>query len=793
MTATIHLRHLCNSSLAGQSHALTRDEVRLGRRPDNDVLFDPELDRTVSGFHCRIYVDAGQLYVADAGSRNGTYVNGRRIDAPTRLSDSDRIMLGDRGPVLSASLATKTNVGDAPGSDSTTGESVIGPATVVGAVQAAARPESLPETVPPPPLVRVPPPIQPPQHSAPVLPAGDGVMVSAVPVFAPAAGPFAMTPPPAAPPADRQPSRASQAQPAAMPNGKTSIGMNTLVAELDKAARRERKRVLALATPVLLMMVAGLGLLAWAVWTGRLPATGPTPTASAVRETPAVVTPTVIAPAGVAPAADVPVATGALSATSKPPAPPLATQPATPQPATAAVASTLPAGTPSTAAAPPPSAVASPAAVVRDWAEVLEQRKRSVYVVIRQSPGKEDRGVGTAWSVAPGVLATNAHVAESFLELETGETLIARSNNLPVSEVRIAGVKLHPGYLRFEKLWKAHLPIDPDTGKALTYPTPFDVALMTLSDDSRARQEPPLALANAAALAKVAEATELAYVGFPMESAAERGVNLRTPVAHVFLGHLTRKTDIFLAGGNPERANFLQYTMTVQGGASGSPVFDRAGNVVGLISGNDHAASGTGGRIAISGKAFGPRSDAVGELINQTAERNLAPYIPDWRTHFRERFEKARRAGKYLALAENRAAMSFDLQVAALRLRNQRFAYRSTTVAQAKLVHVSAGAAGEKEVIFNPVPDAGTYCVVVTTDDPDLIPDVALPGRDDNLRAAPDGGMIVRGRLGHGTPSVASIAVKLAAGDVLRAKVSGTTLESGAAATVRVQLFQAVE
>jgi pSer/pThr/pTyr-binding forkhead associated (FHA) protein len=65
--------------------------LRLGRGPDNDVVVR---DPTVSRHHAEVHGDplAG-FEVEDRASRNGTFVNGRRVSR-ARLRESDRIQLG---------------------------------------------------------------------------------------------------------------------------------------------------------------------------------------------------------------------------------------------------------------------------------------------------------------------------------------------------------------------------------------------------------------------------------------------------------------------------------------------------------------------------------------------------------------------------------------------------------------------------------------------------------------------------------------------------------------------------
>ncbi|MBP6629281.1 MAG: GGDEF domain-containing protein [Kofleriaceae bacterium] len=63
----------------------------LGRGKRCDVKLD---DDGISRSHARIRHDGGALVVEDLGSRNGTQVNGARVDGPTPLRDGDKIQLG---------------------------------------------------------------------------------------------------------------------------------------------------------------------------------------------------------------------------------------------------------------------------------------------------------------------------------------------------------------------------------------------------------------------------------------------------------------------------------------------------------------------------------------------------------------------------------------------------------------------------------------------------------------------------------------------------------------------------
>ena len=49
---------------------------------------------SVSRRHARILVADGVATIEDLGSRNGTHVNGERIEKPTKLGNGDKIKIG---------------------------------------------------------------------------------------------------------------------------------------------------------------------------------------------------------------------------------------------------------------------------------------------------------------------------------------------------------------------------------------------------------------------------------------------------------------------------------------------------------------------------------------------------------------------------------------------------------------------------------------------------------------------------------------------------------------------------
>jgi len=85
---------------AGQVEAFRKGYIGLGRHPLSDVRFDAERDLDVSSRHAAIVRKTEGFVLQDLGSRNGTFVNGKRITGDTPLKDGDVIGFGANGPAL---------------------------------------------------------------------------------------------------------------------------------------------------------------------------------------------------------------------------------------------------------------------------------------------------------------------------------------------------------------------------------------------------------------------------------------------------------------------------------------------------------------------------------------------------------------------------------------------------------------------------------------------------------------------------------------------------------------------
>ena len=87
-------RSACRLLIGEAEVRLPPGEHLAGRGEDVAVRIDSP---KVSRHHARIVVSPEGARIEDLGSRNGTYVRGRRVDGPSTLADGDEILIG---PVL---------------------------------------------------------------------------------------------------------------------------------------------------------------------------------------------------------------------------------------------------------------------------------------------------------------------------------------------------------------------------------------------------------------------------------------------------------------------------------------------------------------------------------------------------------------------------------------------------------------------------------------------------------------------------------------------------------------------
>jgi serine phosphatase RsbU (regulator of sigma subunit) len=85
--------------------------LKIGRSSTSDLVLQ---DLNVSRLHAELVKRSEGYFILDAGGKNGTYVNDRRIEAPTLLQPGDRVRLGATTLVFNGTPKSAVEFSDAP-------------------------------------------------------------------------------------------------------------------------------------------------------------------------------------------------------------------------------------------------------------------------------------------------------------------------------------------------------------------------------------------------------------------------------------------------------------------------------------------------------------------------------------------------------------------------------------------------------------------------------------------------------------------------------------------------------
>lgn len=84
---------VCTSGkLSGKRIVVPEGGLGLGRSPENAVVVQ---DQGVSRYHARLLYENGSLWLQDAGSRNGVFVNGVRVTGHKALKVGDSVTIAE--------------------------------------------------------------------------------------------------------------------------------------------------------------------------------------------------------------------------------------------------------------------------------------------------------------------------------------------------------------------------------------------------------------------------------------------------------------------------------------------------------------------------------------------------------------------------------------------------------------------------------------------------------------------------------------------------------------------------
>ncbi|HOS76375.1 MAG TPA: serine protease, partial [Verrucomicrobiota bacterium] len=179
--------------------------------------------------------------------------------------------------------------------------------------------------------------------------------------------------------------------------------------------------------------------------------------------------------------------------------------------------------------------------------------------------------MATAWAVGAREFVSNGHVAKPVAEaLSNGWGAFIVLNKHPERKFRVTEARVHP---RFNQRLVSI------EGKEPAVPA-YDIGLLRVDEPvpNRFRVAPDWKLR------KVDSGCRVAYLGFPMENMVGEGVDARNPVANMQSGIITSTTDWWLAKAPFEKSLLLAHNLAATGGASGSPIFNADGEVVGVLS-----------------------------------------------------------------------------------------------------------------------------------------------------------------------------------------------------------------
>lgn len=91
-------------TLAGRRADFIEGFLTVGRDPNCNLRFDPQVDKVVSSKHAYVEQKPDGFYLVDNKSTNGTFLNGAQVTERSILRDGDTIQFGKNGPTAVVSI-----------------------------------------------------------------------------------------------------------------------------------------------------------------------------------------------------------------------------------------------------------------------------------------------------------------------------------------------------------------------------------------------------------------------------------------------------------------------------------------------------------------------------------------------------------------------------------------------------------------------------------------------------------------------------------------------------------------
>ena len=209
--------------------------------------------------------------------------------------------------------------------------------------------------------------------------------------------------------------------------------------------------------------------------------------------------------------------------------------------------------------------------------EMAEAHKHAVGVIIVSIPGVGPVPVGTVWAFEAKRFATNAHVVEAVADLvQQGKqhrgdaAAFVLINGRPEQRLRVTGFNAHPKYGQ-ESVNFRGVPSTVTTN---------DVGIVEVAEPV----EHWFRIASPSDLKQLRAGYRVAYLGFPMEGLNNSNLDVTSPVATMQSGIISAVSDYWNGDSGFEKNLVVRHNLAATGGASGSPIFNSEGKVVGLLS-----------------------------------------------------------------------------------------------------------------------------------------------------------------------------------------------------------------
>lgn len=248
--------------------------------------------------------------------------------------------------------------------------------------------------------------------------------------------------------------------------------------------------------------------------------------------------------------------------------------------------------------------------------EAGDQYRAATSVVVIVSAEKRFP-MATAFAVAPHIFGTNGHVVDEVdkaVKLGNSCYIVTHAGKKTYKVIRT--VK-HPKYSQSSQQELNSV------GKRPSVPV-YDVGLLEIEG----QHDITFPIAEKEDYLALGPGMSIAYLGYPMEGLAGGNIAIESPLSIMQTGVISSVSDFYFADGGREKNLLIRHNLPATGGASGSPIFNEKGHVVGLLNGGNVSlqvsANGHMQRQASAALInFGMRVDLLEELLDQA--------YPTWR------------------------------------------------------------------------------------------------------------------------------------------------------------------